>query len=33
MFRNRERMLKIVIWIVVFTMVLAVLAAIVPLVA
>jgi hypothetical protein len=33
MFRNRERMVKIVVWVVVFTMVLAVLAAIVPLVS
>ena len=33
MFRNRERMIKIVVWVVVFTMVLAVLAAIVPLVS
>jgi hypothetical protein len=33
MFRNRDRMVKIVVWVVVFTMVLAVLAAIVPLVS
>ena len=33
MFRNREKVLKIVVWLVVFTMVLAVLAAIVPLVS
>jgi ABC-type lipoprotein release transport system permease subunit len=30
MFRNRERMVKIVVWLVVFTMVLAVLASIIP---
>jgi ABC-type lipoprotein release transport system permease subunit len=30
MFRNRERMVKIVVWVVVFTMVLAVLASIIP---
>jgi ABC-type lipoprotein release transport system permease subunit len=29
-FRNRERMVKIVVWVVVFTMVLAILASIVP---
>ncbi len=30
MFRNRERMVKIVVWVVVFTMVLAILASIIP---
>lgn len=30
MFRNRERMVKVVVWVVVFTMVLAILASIVP---
>jgi len=29
-FRNRERMVRIVVWVVVFTMVLAILASIVP---
>jgi ABC-type lipoprotein release transport system permease subunit len=29
-FRNRERMVKIVVWVVVFTMVLAILASIIP---